>query len=244
MQVQEIALQICFIASPGHAVHSGCGTTGKRQESTPVAGRPGHGAAVPRSSPSCAALLLAVHEPTPGARFPGSESGACVDFRCSPRSRPFAPPAPPPVARPCSQASLLVWPVLTSRVRASSATAIRLPKAGQFNTAAGRIQDLVVRVQGACVHARGYDQAGLSERSRQRSRSDCLVLHLQRRHPKHVFYRGSKAGLYAPLPTLRDVLTNVCARLGADVVLRCAFTVVDLHRLLLARLLAHPCENP
>jgi len=40
------------------------------------------------------------------------------------------------------------------------------------------------------------------------------------------------------------IFTNVCARFGADVILRWAFIVVDLHRLLLAGLPAHPCENP
>jgi len=45
------------------------------------------------------------------------------------------------------------------------------------------------------------------------------------------------AGLYAPLPTLADVLADVCARLGADV--GCySFIAVDSHHLLLDLLLA------
>jgi hypothetical protein len=44
---------------------------------------------------------------------------------------PFAPPAPRPVARLCSSASQLLWRSLTSHVRASSATAPRLPDADQ-----------------------------------------------------------------------------------------------------------------
>jgi hypothetical protein len=39
-----------------------------------------------------------------------------------------------------------------------------------------------------------------------------------------------------------DILANVRARLGADVV-RYSFIAVDLHHLLLAGLPAHPCEN-
>ena len=46
------------------------------------------------------------------------------------------------------------------------------------------------------------------------------------------------AGLYAPLPTLADVLADVCARLGADVV-RYSFIVRDSHPLLHAGLPAH-----
>jgi len=35
MQIQEIALQICFVAPLGHTVHSRCSTTRKRQERVP-----------------------------------------------------------------------------------------------------------------------------------------------------------------------------------------------------------------
>jgi hypothetical protein len=45
-----------------------------------------------------------------------------------------------------------------------------------------------------------------------------------------------------PYRRFADILANVCARLGADVV-RYAFIVVDLHHLLLAGLPAHLCEN-
>ena len=58
-----------------------------------------------------------------------------------------------------------------------------------------------------------------------------------------VFYRGSMAGL-PPFPCRRfaDVLTDACARLGADVG-RYSFIAEDLHLLLLAGLPAHLCEN-
>ena len=73
----------------------------------------------------------AVHGPAPVTRYRGSESVACAVVPRFPWSRPFAPPTPQPVARPCSQASSLVWPSLTSPARTSSATAPRLPDAGR-----------------------------------------------------------------------------------------------------------------
>ena len=42
--------------------------------------------------------------------------------------------------------------------------------------------------------------------------------------------------------SLRSRFTQICARLGADVV-RYSFIVVDLHHLLLASLPAHLCKN-
>jgi len=46
-----------------------------------------------------------------------------------------------------------------------------------------------------------------------------------------------------PCRRFADILADVCARPGADVV-RYSFIVVDLHHLLLAGLPAHPCQNP
>src|SRR5262245_64673710 len=45
-----------------------------------------------------------------------------------------------------------------------------------------------------------------------------------------------------PCRRFADALTDVCARLGANVV-RYSFIAGDLHPLLLAGLPAHPCEN-
>ena len=45
-----------------------------------------------------------------------------------------------------------------------------------------------------------------------------------------------------PCRRFADILTDVCARLGADVV-RYSFIVVDLHHLFLAGLPAHVCKN-
>jgi len=77
-------------------------------------------------------LLLVVCDPAPGTRFPGSEPGACFAVPHSPRSPPFAPPAPLPVAQLCSSVSQLLWQSLTSHVRSSSAMAPRLPDADQI----------------------------------------------------------------------------------------------------------------
>jgi len=45
-----------------------------------------------------------------------------------------------------------------------------------------------------------------------------------------------------PYRRFADILADVCARLGADVV-RYSFIVVDLHHLLPTGLPAHPCKN-
>jgi len=81
-------------------------------------------------------VRLAVRAPAPVTRFPGPAPGACFAGPRSPRFPPFAPPAPPPVARHCSQVSSLLWQDQTSRGRASSASAPRLPDAGQSRHAA------------------------------------------------------------------------------------------------------------
>ena len=73
----------------------------------------------------------AVRGPAPVTRLPGPEPGACGPDPRSPRPPPFAPPTPRTVARRCSPASPLLWRGLTSPVRASSATAPRLPDADQ-----------------------------------------------------------------------------------------------------------------
>src|SRR5208282_5828801 len=98
------------------------------------------------TTPSIAVILLsasrlAVCAPAPGTRLPGPEPGACFAGPHSPWSLPFAPPTPPRLGPHCSPASpgechrhssgSLLFQGLTSRVRASSATAPRLPDAGR-----------------------------------------------------------------------------------------------------------------
>ena len=108
--------------------------------------------------------------------------------------------------------------------------------------AGGQAGDLPVPAQRACVHARFYDHAGSPARLRLRTQTCCLPLHKQRRHPVPVFFRGSMAGLYVPLPTLRRP-PHGCLRTAWG---RCGSLYLhrrDLHPLLLAGLPAHPCKN-
>ena len=102
--------------------------------------------------------------------MPGSASGACWLVPCSPWPPPFAPPTPVPVARGRSPASQLLWRGLTSRPRASPASAHHLPDAGQAFFGPGRRRDLPVPAQGAYAHAGVYDRAGPARRSRWRAR--------------------------------------------------------------------------
>src|ERR1700722_13879775 len=101
----------------------------------------------------------------------------------SPRSRPFAPPAPPPARRFCSQASQLLRPSLTSPVRSSSATAPHRPDAIRRRKRPGWARDLPVPEQRASAHARVSDRAGLSEHSRCRVPPCRLPSGLKRRRP-------------------------------------------------------------
>ena len=67
----------------------------------------------------------------------------------------------------------------------------------------GRTWGLPVPAQRASAHARVSDHAATSRRSRSRARPYCLPLFAQRRLLGSNFFRGSMAGLCAPLPTLR-----------------------------------------
>src|SRR3954452_7032757 len=87
---------------------------------------------------SSVSLRLVARDPAPVTRFPGSAPGPCFAGSRSSRSPPFAPPTPPPVARLCSLVSSLLRRSQTSRVRASSATAPRLPDADQQYSSAGQ----------------------------------------------------------------------------------------------------------
>ena len=69
--------------------------------------------------------------------------------------------------------------------------------------ASGRTRDLPVPAQGASAHARVFDHAGPPGRSRSRSRTCRLPRSETRRRPNLNLFRGSMAGLCAPLPTLR-----------------------------------------
>ena len=60
----------------------------------------------------------------PVTRPPDPASGACVPVPRSPWPLPLAPQAPPPVSRPCSPASSLLWQDPTSRACSSCASAL------------------------------------------------------------------------------------------------------------------------
>src|SRR3954468_23351660 len=111
------------------------------------------------------AVRLAVRVPAPVTRLPGPVPGACFAEPRSPWSPSLAPPAPPRLAPLCSSASQLLRRGQTSRLRASSATASRLPDADRRRPSAGRTRDLPVPVQRASAHARVLDHAGSGGRS-------------------------------------------------------------------------------
>src|SRR6266511_4206610 len=147
-------------------------------------------------------LRLAVCAPAPVTHLPGSASGACFAGSHSPWPLPFAPPAPRRSRPLCSSASQLLWQSLTSRDRASSATAPRLPDADRRQLPNGRSRDLPVPAQGASAHARFFDHAGSFGPCDGASETCCLPHSKRRRHPG-IGFRGSMAGLCPPLPTLR-----------------------------------------
>ena len=111
-------------------------------------------------------VQLAARDPAPVTRFPGSVPGTCFAGSRSSRSPPFAPPTPPPVARLCSLASLLLWQSQISWVRTSSASAPRLPDADQQYSSAGQTRDLPIPAHRASAHARVSDHAGLGRHLR------------------------------------------------------------------------------
>ena len=78
---------------------------------------------------------------------------------------------------------------------------LAFPPRTNSGCAPGRTRDLPVPAQGASAHARVFDHAEPSGRSR--TRTCCLPRSETRRRPDRNFFRGSMAGLCAPLPTLR-----------------------------------------
>jgi len=172
-------------------------------------------------------------------RLPGPEPGACGPDPRSPRPPPFAPPTPRTVARRCSPASPLLWRGLTSPVRASSATAPRLPDADQ--TARGPVVGREISrfpcPERACM------PGSLTTPDRPGARAGALA--------RVAFRFGNSVGIrnYETFAARWLACTVPCrrfapglaarhARLGADVD-RYSFVVSDSHRLLLAGLPAH-----
>jgi hypothetical protein len=182
----------------------------------------------------------------PVSRLPGSESGACLVGPHSPRSLPFAPPTPRRITPLCSSASQLLWRSLTPHVRASSATAPRLPDAGQGSTHYG--SPLVDRETSRFPCKEHVCMPGSPTTPGCPSACVGALGHIAFRYTDSVGTRNqfsiAAQWLACTFPCRRfaDILTDACARLGADVV-RYSFIVVDLHHLLLAGLPAHLCEN-
>jgi hypothetical protein len=96
-----------------------------------------------------------------------------------------------------SQVSSLFW--LSSGIGVGSPSRCR---PNRF-LATGRTRDLPVPVQRASTHAKFFDHAGSSRRSRLRARLYSLPPSQRRQHPEYESLRGSMAGLCAPLPTPR-----------------------------------------
>jgi len=133
---------------------------------------------------------------------------------------------------PCSSASQLVLRGLTSRARASSAKAPRLPDADRRLWAErSNASSPGSQRQGASAHARFFDHAGSSGRSRFRVRTYCLPPSERCRHPGQMSFAAP--WLAYALPYRRFAIPG--ARLGADAV-RYTSIIVDSHHLLLAGL--------
>src|SRR5260221_7013509 len=110
-------------------------------------------------------VTLAVCAPARVTRLPRSESGACGACSPFPLASALPPPGPLRSGPLCSSASQLLWQSLTSRDRASSATAPRLPDADRRQLPNGRSRDLPVPAQRASAHTRFFDHAGSTRRS-------------------------------------------------------------------------------
>src|SRR4029077_2405452 len=128
-------------------------------------------------------------------------------------------------------------------VRASSATAPRLPDADRTGNApvVGRGASRFPCKEHACM-------PGSSTTPGRPSACVGALGHIAFRYTDSVGTRDpfsiAAQWLACTFPCRRfaDILAVACARLGADVV-RYTFIVVDLHHLLLAGLPAHLCEN-
>src|ERR1700760_262833 len=136
VQVLDPAIEVCLVVLPSQPIDPGRRVSLESKECSPkhrnteMVEERGE-----RTSPSFFALRLVVRAPAPGTRFPGPAPGACFAGSRSPRPRPLAPLTPLSVVWRCSSASLLLLPGLTSRVRASAASAPRLPAADQHRSA-------------------------------------------------------------------------------------------------------------
>jgi hypothetical protein len=168
--------------------------------------------------------------------------GACFAVPHSPRSPPFAPPAPLPVAQLCSSVSQLLWQSLTSHVGSSSALAPRLPDADQIAS---------LRLAGRGTSRFPCNELphmpGSSTPPGPPSARACAPVCIAFRLRNGVSTRdmnlcGAQWLAYVLLcRRFAAALAGDSARLEVDVD-RYSFIVSDLHRLLIAGLPAH-CER-
>jgi len=122
----------------------------------------------------------------------------CFAGSHSPWPPPFAPPAPLAVGTALFVASQLLWQSLTSRDRASSATASRLPmRTGGL--AERSIARLPVPAQERLAHARVSATPGRPGTCACRVRTSCLPPYATASAPRMRLFRGLMAGLCAPL---------------------------------------------
>src|SRR5262249_13628614 len=168
-----------------------------------------------------------------------------------PSAPPFAPPTPQHQKRhaqhgrsppPCSSASQLLLRGLTSRARASSATAPRLPDADRrLYTERSNASSPGSQRQGASTHARFFDHAGTYGRSRFRTHTCSLPQRRRCRLPGFNSFAAHWLAYALPCRRFADTLAGACARLGADAV-RYSFIVADFHHLLLAGFTGAPAR--
>ena len=107
----------------------------------------------------------------------------------------------------------------------------------------GQAGELPGPVQRVSVHARFYDHAAGRPHACNGARRRTAFRYTDRVGTRNKFsFAAPWLACTYPCRRFADILTDVCARLGADVV-RYSFIAGDLHPLLLAGLPAHLCEN-
>src|SRR6516162_8952131 len=149
VQISEVSVKVCFVGRPRQSIHPRGGIAFEREERHPQA-------VDADVVEECGEPLLL---PLP-CGLPYALQRLCHALPS------LALPAPLRSGPLCSPASQLLWQSLTSRDRASSATAPRLPDADRRLLPSGRSRDLPVPIQGASAHARVSDHAGSSWRLR------------------------------------------------------------------------------
>ena len=180
--------------------------------------------------------FFAVYVPVHSPRFPGTASGSRVSGPCSPWLLALARSTRLPVARICSPTSQLLREHLTSPIRASLASAPRLPNA-DLDIPAAQASSEISRFP---HKERLYMPGSLTTPGRPRTRNNARErLAFRFRYSVGIREGGSFAArwLAYTLPCRRFacILANANARLGANVG-RYSFIATDLHRLLLAGL--------